>query len=296
MHVWDIRDQNVARPLTLFCSQVLFFCAWVRLLFHLLSTELVVHDFGAHPLDPQSCCCPKVMHACTSKRYIPGVSATYVHYIQKACPKHDQRLLLQVYCSAKRIPKQKHPAPYTSSAGPVARLGALQRNPTAGAIFSALSERIRSDLGAEEAAVYIDIGDGTLWLLPPAGGSSSSSSREGEAGCGDGDHDGDGDDGEDVFIQRGVGVVGLVAMGALPGVAAVPAGGGERAGGVDGGVDVLLLNEGLEAFDNGTTVEAALLRAARRRREGAGGGGGGGGRMGEDDARGGTVRNMLLAR
>lgn len=167
------------------------------------------------------------------------------------------------------------------SAALAARLGALQRNPTAGAIFSSLSDRIRSDLGAEEAAVYIDIGDGTLWLLPPTG------SGEGEAGRGRFD-----DDGEDVFIQRGVGVVGLVAMGALPGVAAVPAGGGERAGGVDGGVDVLLLNEGLEAFDNGTTVEAALLRAARRRREGAGGGG----CTGEDDAKGGTVRNMLLAR
>ena len=174
-----------------------------------------------------------------------------------------------------------HRFSYVSSAGLVARLGALQRNPTAGAVFSSLSERIRSDLGAEEAAVYIDIGDGTLWLLPPAG------SGEGEVGCGS---DGDG---EDVFIQRGVGVVGLVAMGALPGVAAVPAGGGERAGGVDGGVDVLLLNEGLEAFDNGTTVEAALLRAARRRREGAGGGGG---RVREDEAKGGTVRNMLLAR
>lgn len=165
----------------------------------------------------------------------------------------------------------------------LARLGALQRNPTAGAIFSSLSERIRSDLGAEEAAVYIDMGDGTLWLLPPTG------SGEGEASGGSGRCN---DDGEDVFIQRGVGVVGLVAMGALPGVAAVPAGGGERAGGVDGGVDVLLLNEGLEAFDNGTTVEAALLRSARRRREGAGGGG----RTGEDDAKGGTVRNMLLAR
>eukprot|EP00752_Nemacystus_decipiens_P010523 g9371.t1 len=163
-------------------------------------------------------------------------------------------------------------------------LGALQRNPTAGAIFSSLSERIRSDLGAEEAAVYIDIGDGTLWLLPPAG-----SGGEGKAGRGTND-----DDGEDVFIQRGVGVVGLVAMGALPGVAAVPAGGGERAGGVDGGVDVLLLNEGLEAFDNGTTVEAALLRAARRRKVDAGGAGGP--RMGEDEAKGGTVRNMLLAR
>lgn len=155
------------------------------------------------------------------------------------------------------------------------RLGALQRNPTAGAVFSSLSERIRSDLGAEEAVVYVDIGDGTLWLLPT--GSCAGA-------C---------DDGEDVFIQRGVGVVGLVAMGALPGgVAAVPAGGGERAGGVDGGVDVLLLNEGLEAFDDGTTVEAALLRAARRRRAGVGGGG----RIEDDDAKSGTVRNMLLAR
>eukprot|EP00903_Cladosiphon_okamuranus_P014984 g13868.t1 len=165
-------------------------------------------------------------------------------------------------------------------------LGALQRNPTAGAIFSSLSERIRSDLGAEEAAVYIDIGDGTLWLLPPTGGGEG---EGGGAGGGSGVCD---DIGEDVFVQRGVGVVGLVAMGALPGAAAVPAGGGERAGGVDGGVDVLLLNEGLEAFDNGTTVEAALLTAARRRREG----GGGAGRMRENDAKGGTVRNMLLAR
>lgn len=170
----------------------------------------------------------------------------------------------------------------------LARLGALQRNPTAGTVFSALSERIRSDLGAEEAAVYVDIGDGILWLLLlPTGGD------DGEAGSGCGRRGDDHEDGEDVFIQRGVGVVGLVAMGALPGVAAVPAGGGERAGGVDGGVDVLLLNEGLEAFDDGTTVEAALLRAARRRREGAGGGG----RTGEDGgAEGGTVRNMLLAR
>lgn len=167
------------------------------------------------------------------------------------------------------------------------RLGALQSNPTAGTIFSSLSERIRSDLGAEEAAVYIDIGDGTLWLLPTGG-------DEGEGGSGSGGGRCD-DDGEGVFIQRGVGVVGLVAMGALPGVAAVPAGGGERAGSVDGGVDVLLLNEGLEAFDNGTTVEAALLRTARRRRAGVGGGGGGV-RMEEDDAKGGTVRNMLLAR
>ncbi|CBJ32616.1 hypothetical protein Esi_0350_0016 [Ectocarpus siliculosus] len=82
-------------------------------------------------------------------------------------------------------------------------------------------------------------------------------------------------------------------MGALPGVAAVAAGGGERAGGVDGGVDVLLLNDGLEAFDNGTTVEAALLRAARRRRKSNGGGVEGGG---DGSTTSGTVRNMLLAR
>ena len=166
------------------------------------------------------------------------------------------------------------------------RLGALQRNPTAGAVFSALSERIRSDLGAEEAAVYIDIGDGTLWLLPTGGGGGG----EGEAPRGGG---GEEEEEEEVFIQRGVGVVGLVAMGALPGVAAVAAGGGERAGGVDGGVDVLLLNDGLEAFDNGTTVEAGLLRAAWRRRAGVGGGAGTGG---DAAAEGGAVRNMLLAR
>lgn len=164
------------------------------------------------------------------------------------------------------------------------RLGSLQLNPTAGAIFSALSERIRSDLGAEEAAVYVDIGDGTLWLLPTGGNDAS--------GGGGGYH---GEEAEDaVFIQRGVGVVGLVAMGALPGVAAVAAGEGERAGGVDGGVDVLLLNDGLEAFDNGTTVEAELIRAARRRR--SGGGGGGGEEMDEGAATAGTVKNMLLAR
>ncbi|CAM9442180.1 unnamed protein product, partial [Hapterophycus canaliculatus] len=162
-------------------------------------------------------------------------------------------------------------------------LGSLQRNPTAGAIFSSLSERIRSDLGAEEAAVYIDIGDGTLWLLPTDGGDA-----------GGGGHYGDEKD--EVFIQRGVGVVGLVAMGALPGVAAVAAGGGERAGGVDGGVDVLLLNEGLEAFDNGTTVEAELVRAARRRRSGRDGRGDGREEAGEDDPKSGTVKNMLLAR
>ncbi|CAN0156407.1 unnamed protein product, partial [Ectocarpus sp. 12 AP-2014] len=179
-------------------------------------------------------------------------------------------------------------------------LGSLQRNPTALSVFSSLSERIRNDLGAEEAAVYIDIGDGTLWLLPKGssrGGSgssssSSSSSQQQDEAIGGGVHDEDGDDRE-VFIQRGVGVVGLVAMGALPGVAAVAAGGGERAGGVDGGVDVLLLNDGLEAFDNGTTVEAALLRAARRRRK-SNGGGVDGGRDGGTTS--GTVRNMLLAR
>ena len=167
----------------------------------------------------------------------------------------------------------------------LSRLGALQRNPTAGAVFSALSERIRSDLGAEEAAVYIDIGDGTLWLLPTGGGGGG----EGEEPRGGGGEEEE----EEVFIQRGVGVVGLVAMGALPGVAAVAAGGGERAGGVDGGVDVLLLNDGLEAFDNGTTVEAGLLRAAWRRRAGIGGGAGTGG---DAAAEGGAVRNMLLAR
>lgn len=163
----------------------------------------------------------------------------------------------------------------------VHRLGALQRNPTgARAIFSSLSERIRSDLGAEEAAVYIDIGDGTLWLLPTGSGEEGPSSGSYYGGE------------EEVFIQRGVGVVGLVAMGALPGVAAVPAGGGERAGGVDGGVDVLLLNDGLEAFDNGTTVEAALLRAARRRRASVGGSEG----VEEGPVTSGNVRNMLLAR
>ncbi len=165
------------------------------------------------------------------------------------------------------------------------RLGALQRNPTAAAVFCSLSERIRSDLGAEEAAVYIDIGDGTLWLLP-AGGTGGGEEEETRGGG----------EGGEVFIQRGVGVVGLVAMGALPGVAAVAAGGGERAGGVDGGVDVLLLNDGLEAFDNGTTVEAELLRAAWRRRVGVGGGGGTEGATGYAAAEAGAVRNMLLAR
>lgn len=158
-------------------------------------------------------------------------------------------------------------------------------------IFSSLSERIRNDLGAEEAAVYIDIGDGTLWLLPKGSSSSSCRQQQDEA-IGGGVHDED-DDNREVFIQRGVGVVGLVAMGALPGVAAVAAGGGERAGGVDGGVDVLLLNDGLQAFDNGTTVEAALLRAARRRRRSNGGRVEGGG---DDGTTSGTVRNMLLAR
>lgn len=175
---------------------------------------------------------------------------------------------------------------YCRVAGVSSRLGALQRNPTgARAIFSTLSERIRSDLGAEEAAVYIDIGDGTLWLLPTGSGEEGSGGGGGNGGYYGGEE-------EEVFIQRGVGVVGLVAMGALPGVAAVPAGGGERAGGVDGGVDVLLLNDGLEAFDSGTTVEAALLRAAQRRRAGVGGSG----REEGGAATSGNVRNMLLAR
>lgn len=145
-------------------------------------------------------------------------------------------------------------------------------------MFGSLSERIRSDLGAEEAAVYIDIGDGTLWLLPTGG-----------------DQGMDGE--EEVFIQRGVGVVGLVALGAVPGATSkvsAAAGGVGSWGGEGDGVDVLLLNDGLEAFDNGTTVEAALLRAARRRRRDHSSGGGG------DDrgfaATNGTVRNMLLAR
>lgn len=152
-------------------------------------------------------------------------------------------------------------------------------------MFGSLSERIRSDLGAEEAAVYIDIGDGTLWLLPT--GSDSDQGTDGE---------------DEVFIQRGVGVVGLVALGAVPGAAskvsgAAGGGGGGSWGGERDGVDVLLLNDGLEAFDNGTTVEAALLRAARRRRRDQSSGGGGG--RGDDSASAattGTVRNMLLAR
>ncbi|CAN0028441.1 unnamed protein product, partial [Ectocarpus fasciculatus] len=182
-------------------------------------------------------------------------------------------------------------------------LGSLQRNPTALSIFSSLSERIRNDLGAEEAAVYIDIGDGTLWLLPKGSSSSSNNSSSGTGsncrqqqdeviggGGGGGVQDEDDDDRE-VFIQRGVGVVGLVAMGALPGVAAVAAGGGERAGGVDGGVDVLLLNDRSEEHTSELhTVEAALLRAARRRRRSNGGGGV------DDGPTSGTVRNMLLAR
>lgn len=119
--------------------------------------------------------------------------------------------------------------------------------------------------------MYIDIGDGTLWLLPTDSHAY----------------------GEEVFIQRGVGVVGLVAMGAVPGAATATGGGGrpgERAGPGEDGVDVLLLNDGLEAFDNGTTVEAALLRAARHRRSGGSGG------VDAESATSGTVRNMLLAR
>lgn len=146
-------------------------------------------------------------------------------------------------------------------------------------MFSCLSERIRCDLGVEEAAVYIDVGDGTLWLLPTNGHAYGD---EGE-GC----------FGEEVFIQRGVGVVGLVAMGAVPGAATVAGGGGRpeaRAGPGKEGVDILLLNDGLEAFDNGTTVEAALLRAARRRRSGGSGG------VDAESGTSGTVRNMLLAR
>lgn len=115
--------------------------------------------------------------------------------------------------------------------------------------------------------VYVDIGDGTLWLLPTGG-----------SGLGD-----------DVFIQRGVGVVGLVAMGAVPGTATVTV--------EEGGVDVLVLNDGLEAFDDGTTVEAALLRSSRHRRSGGirdlGGGDSG---VKDASAVSGTVRNMLLAR
>lgn len=127
--------------------------------------------------------------------------------------------------------------------------------------------------------MYIDIGDDTLWLLPRDGDAYG---EEGE-GCIE----------EEFFIQRGVGVVGLVAMGAVPGAATVAGGGGRpgaRAGPGKDEVDILLLNEGLDAFDNGTTVEAALLRAARRRRFGGSGG------VDADSATSGTVRNMLLAR
>ena len=159
------------------------------------------------------------------------------------------------------------------------RLGTLQQNPTVGTIFSSLSERIRCDLGAEEAAVYIDVGDGTLWMVP------SRRDEEGETA-------GKGDEAE-VFIQKGVGVVGLVAMGAVPDAAILTSGDGRA--GVDGdGVDVLLLNDGLEAFDNGTTVEATLLRSARRRR--SRGSNDSHGAVGTVSAMAGTVKNMLLAR
>lgn len=126
--------------------------------------------------------------------------------------------------------------------------------------------------------MYVDLGDGTLWLLPTGGDDHDRAAS---------DYLGEGE----VFIQRGVGVVGLVAMGAVPGTATVTRGTGRTAAGSDG-VDVLLLNDGLEAFDNGTTVEAALLRASRRRRSGGDGGGG----VDAACATSGTVRNMLLAR
>lgn len=153
-------------------------------------------------------------------------------------------------------------------------------------MFGALSERIRADLGAEAAAVYIDVGDGTLWLLPHGAKSDRNNNFAGSM------------DGE-IFVQRGVGVVGLVAMGAMPGSTSSPphsSACNERkaspSGGGGDGVEVLLLNDGLEAFDNGTTVEAALLRAARGLPDEEGGK-----RTtvaaGSDS---GAVRNMLVAR
>lgn len=158
------------------------------------------------------------------------------------------------------------------------RLGSLQENPAAGTVFGTISERIRADLGAEAAAVYIDVGDGNLWMLPHG---NKSNRIDGE-----------------IFVQRGVGVVGLVAMGALPGGAAASqsspySDGRGVAFSEDGdGVEVLLLNDGLEAFDNSTTVEAALLRAARGLPDRCDAGSA----MVDAGSTSGTVRNMLVAR
>lgn len=119
--------------------------------------------------------------------------------------------------------------------------------------------------------MYVDVGGGKLWLV---------SSR--------GDDD---DDKAEFYIEKGVGVVGLAALGAIPGAASVAA--EEGPAGVDGdSAEVLLLNDGLDAFDNGTTVEASLLRSARRRRLGKSFDGCGSGAS----AIAGTVKNMLLAR
>lgn len=118
--------------------------------------------------------------------------------------------------------------------------------------------------------MYVDVGDGKLWLV------SSHGDDDGKA---------------EFFIEKGIGVVGLAAMGAIPDAATVTA--EEGPAGIDGnGADVLLLNDGLEAFDNGTTVEASLLRSARRRRSGKSFDGCGSGAS----TMAGTVKNMLLAR
>lgn len=161
------------------------------------------------------------------------------------------------------------------------RLGALQEKPTAATIFGALSERIRADLGAEAAAVYIHIGDDTLWLLPQESKNGRNEFAVGSAL-------------REVYVQRGVGVVGLVAMGAVPGATKPQqhAGGNEIGRSEGDNVEVLLLNDGLEAFDNGTTVEAALVRAARGLPQEENGGT----TIGGVGSVGGTVRNMLLAR
>lgn len=146
--------------------------------------------------------------------------------------------------------------------------------------------------------MYIDLGDGTLLHLPQGGGSGHKRRRQGRRDRGVSNESNDDDDDvggneeqEAVFIQRGVGVVGLVALGTVPDSAA---GGSVHGGGGADGIDVLLLNDGLEAFDNGSTVEASLLRAARRRRSGVDGFAYG--EQEREDVADGIVRNMLLAR
>lgn len=127
------------------------------------------------------------------------------------------------------------------------RLGALQVNPTVGAIFGALSDRIRSELGAEAAAVYIDIGDDNLWLLPQGNVASS------DDACFDGSRWADSTRG--IHVSQGAGVVGLVAIGAVPESAAKSPSAEPQQGcstpGIRDAVEVLLLNGGMDAFDNG---------------------------------------------